>query len=143
MPVKSLFLYHMSDNSIHPQNKRPGQGTIIAICFLAIAVLALYFGAPAGEGWPVKCPLFQLTGWQCPLCGSQRAVHELLHGNIGSAWNYNPGLWISLPYFILWVIGNNIPGTRRFKIVGWAARDRVFFTAFALFMCWGVIRNFI
>lgn len=39
-----------------------------------------------------------MTGLDCPGCGSQRAVHELLHGHIQSAFYLNPLFVVSLPY---------------------------------------------
>ena len=42
------------------------------------------------------CPFLTLTGYQCPGCGSQRALHQLIHGNIVQAVALNflllPGL---------------------------------------------------
>lgn len=38
-----------------------------------------------------------MTGLQCPGCGSQRAIHALLHGDIISAWRFNALLVISIP----------------------------------------------
>lgn len=31
-----------------------------------------------------------LTGWLCPGCGSQRAIHQALHGNFISSFYLNP-----------------------------------------------------
>lgn len=44
-----------------------------------------------------KCPFLVVTGLECPGCGSQRAVHSLLHLNIVDAFCYNALLVISLP----------------------------------------------
>lgn len=41
-----------------------------------------------------------LTGWQCPGCGSQRAVHYLLNGHFAAAWQMNPLLLVAIPYLI-------------------------------------------
>lgn len=39
----------------------------------------------------------ELTGWQCPGCGSQRMIHSLLHGDFAAAWHYNALLLILIP----------------------------------------------
>ena len=41
------------------------------------------------------CPLHRYTGLWCPGCGTTRALHQLLHGNVVSAFRFNP-LAISL-----------------------------------------------
>ena len=48
-----------------------------------------------------KCPFLALTGLQCPGCGSQRAVHSLLHLDIRNAFGYNALLVVSLPIIAL------------------------------------------
>ncbi len=42
-----------------------------------------------------------LTGMKCPGCGSQRAIHALLHTDIKTAFSYNALLVLSIPYVIL------------------------------------------
>ena len=44
-----------------------------------------------------KCPFRLLTGLQCPGCGSQRALHALLHGDIAGAWRFNAMLVAFIP----------------------------------------------
>ncbi len=71
----------------------------------AIAVVAaglvLFLFNPEESGLFPRCPFLMLTGYECPGCGSQRAIHALLHGNLCAAWGYNPLLVISLPYIIV------------------------------------------
>lgn len=45
-----------------------------------------------------------MTGLQCPGCGSQRAIHALLHGQLTEAWHYNAALFFAVPLCILYVI---------------------------------------
>ncbi|MCM1109265.1 MAG: DUF2752 domain-containing protein [Clostridium sp.] len=42
-----------------------------------------------------------ITGLQCPGCGSQRAVHSLLHADLRAAWGYNALLVAFLPFVLL------------------------------------------
>lgn len=44
-----------------------------------------------------KCPVLTLTGLKCPGCGSQRAIHHLLHFDIPGAFGQNALLVLSLP----------------------------------------------
>lgn len=47
------------------------------------------------------CPFHKYVGLDCPGCGSQRAIHALLHGKILLAINYNLLLVISLPFLLV------------------------------------------
>jgi hypothetical protein len=48
-----------------------------------------------------KCPFYHLTGYQCSGCGSQRAIHSLLHLNFPEAFRQNPLVPLALPYLAL------------------------------------------
>ena len=62
-----------------------------------------------------RCPIKWLTGWDCPGCGSARALHALLHGHPGDALAFNPWLPIVLILSVLALIGSARPGRiRRF-----------------------------
>lgn len=67
-----------------------------------MVVLLLLYGLvnPAESFFP-RCPIHALTGWQCPGCGSQRAIHALLNGDMAQAWGYNPMLFFFLPVIAL------------------------------------------
>lgn len=62
----------------------------------AVAVLRVY--DPASSGIFPPCPLHYLTGLYCPGCGSLRAMHQLLHGNLRAAWAMNPLTCVLLPF---------------------------------------------
>ena len=68
------------------------------LALLAIAGLGALFFAfnPALYPFP-RCPLFFLTGLHCPGCGSQRALHALLHGRVAQAAGLNLLAVLSLP----------------------------------------------
>lgn len=109
---------------------------------LVLAVLAmLYWGAPGSESWWLKCPMYQITGWQCPLCGLQRAVHAFLHGDLHSAWRYNPALWLLLPYLSVGVLGSCSERVARSRVYALATSSRVVLAVILLLCMWGVARN--
>lgn len=56
---------------------------------------------PATTVWMPKCFIHVVTGWDCPGCGSQRAVHALLHGDFRGAFAANAFLVCLLPYLLL------------------------------------------
>ncbi|HEV2402338.1 MAG TPA: DUF2752 domain-containing protein [Candidatus Sulfotelmatobacter sp.] len=55
---------------------------------------------PATSGVFPPCPLHFFTGLYCPGCGSLRALHALMHGNLQLAWAMNPLTILFLPYLI-------------------------------------------
>jgi len=63
----------------------------LIIGIFCISLISLYyFYNPEGKLFPFpKCPFFSLTGLHCPGCGSQRALHQLLHFNIIQTLNHN------------------------------------------------------
>ncbi len=64
----------------------------------AIALAALYVFDPRNPGGYPVCPFLGLTGYHCPGCGTLRALHQLLHGNVLGALGYNPLTLLSLPF---------------------------------------------
>jgi Protein of unknown function (DUF2752) len=72
--------------------------TVAALSGIAVAVFLLRAFDPATSGIFPPCPLHYLTGWYCPGCGSLRAIHQLLHGNLRAAWAMNPLTIILLPF---------------------------------------------
>ena len=60
---------------------------------IPIAILALgmlYFNLnPKSFAYFPKCPFYSFTGLYCPGCGSQRAFHEILHGNLWVGIQHN------------------------------------------------------
>jgi hypothetical protein len=73
---------------------------MLAAMFLlgGVAIVLLRVFDPAASGVFPPCPVRYLTGLYCPGCGSLRAMHALLHGDIGRAWAMNPLMMVTLPF---------------------------------------------
>jgi hypothetical protein len=80
-----------------PVGKR---GVVLFLLVLA-GLSTLAWIDPARSVLFPRCPLHMLTGLHCPGCGSQRALHQLLNGNLGRALALNPLLVVSLPVLAL------------------------------------------
>lgn len=65
-----------------------------ALAVLAAALALLFFFDPARSRFYPKCMFHELTGLQCPGCGSLRALHALLHGQVRRAFAFNPLLFV-------------------------------------------------
>ncbi|HKI88149.1 MAG TPA: DUF2752 domain-containing protein [Draconibacterium sp.] len=65
-----------------------------------MVVLAVLFFVldPAKNALFPKCAFYSLTGYYCPGCGSQRAIHSLLHLNISGVVSNN---FLFLPAVLL------------------------------------------
>jgi uncharacterized protein DUF2752 len=55
----------------------------------AAAAVVLFAFDPATSAIFPSCPLRVWTGWLCPLCGTLRALHALVHGSLVGALHAN------------------------------------------------------
>lgn len=70
--------------------------------FVVIAIFFVYyFFNPSHYSLFPKCPFHSLTGFDCPGCGSQRAIHALLNADIAAACNFNILLVASIPFLFI------------------------------------------
>ena len=76
-------------------------GLPLLMALLAVLIIVYYRVSPSSSIFFPKCPFLLLTGMKCPGCGSQRAVHALLHADVISAFAHNALLVVSMPYVAL------------------------------------------
>lgn len=77
----------------------------LLLIFLVVGgTLFYYYFDPKSESFLLKCPFKFFTGYDCPGCGSQRALHHLLHGEIRQAFSFNPLFIIAIPYVIVGIL---------------------------------------
>ena len=84
-----------------------GRGTmkwplLISGSVAALVAAILFCFDPSQYAFYPHCIFHQVTGYLCPGCGGLRAMHQLLHGNLASAWHFNALLVASLPLLSLW-----------------------------------------
>ncbi|MCB0464112.1 MAG: DUF2752 domain-containing protein [Aequorivita sp.] len=125
------------------------------IKFLKIALITTLLGGffiiffsynPSENSFFIPCPFHYITGLFCPGCGSQRAIHLLLHGDILGAFRFNPLMVLTLPILIYslgitlvnWIFGTKyrfilfysnffIFGYFGIAIIYWVLRNLPFF----------------
>ncbi len=112
---------------------------VVLFIALVMAAVIYFLFDPATTPFP-RCPFLTLTGWQCPGCGSQRAIHSLLHLDIAAAWRYNAMLVLSIPYVVLLLVAEW--GRRRdlYRVLN---SEVLIWCYFALVVAWWVLRNVI
>ena len=107
---------------------------------LATALAVYFLFDPATTPFP-RCPFLMLTGLKCPGCGSQRAIHSLLHLDIAAAWRYNALLVLSIPYVLLLVVAEWGGARRESRLYRALNREWLIWSYFALVIAWWVARN--
>ena len=110
---------------------------IIVLC-LGGAVL-LFAMDPESNIFP-KCLFYSITGYSCPGCGSQRAIHDLLHLNISGAFRHNAFLVCSLPLVALLLILERRQSTHT-KIYALFISKVFIFSLILLVLSWWILRN--
>ncbi len=106
---------------------------------MAMAFYFAYDPAAQGSLFP-KCMFRVFTGYQCPGCGSQRALHALLHGHLAEAVHYNAALPVGGLLLLLYL-------TAEWKCLSWprfymALNNRWMGMGLLLsLLAWWVLRN--
>ena len=109
---------------------------------LVIAAVIYYVYDPATTPFP-RCPFLVLTGWECPGCGSQRAIHSLLHLDFAAAWRYNAMLVLSIPYVVLLVVAEWLGRRRQSRLYRVLNSEVLIWSYFVLVVAWWILRNVI
>jgi hypothetical protein len=95
---------------------------------------------PNQSGHYPTCPFLFLTGRYCPGCGSLRAVHALVHGDLGAAIGLNVltvlGAVVLTGMWARWAARSWRGETRTTVAPRW-----VHYTLLAVVVAFGVVRN--
>lgn len=115
---------------------------ICAIAAIAAAAgTAVYFALdPATCAVFPRCPFYVLTGLKCPGCGSQRALHCLLHMDIAGAAANNFLLVAALPLVAL-LAASELLRKRKPRLYAAVNSARLCMAVFAVITAWWVARN--
>ena len=99
--------------------------------------------SPAQSPFFPKCPFLWLTGFRCPGCGSQRAIHALLNAEIGAAFRQNMLVVIFIPYIVLGAVTDLIrhPSPLVMKIRLHLFGVRAIWIVFTVIVVFAVLRN--
>ena len=108
----------------------------------ALAVFYYMVDPAAADMWTPRCAFRVLTGYDCPGCGAQRALHALLHGNLRAAWGYNPYIFFAVPVAVVYVLAYTFPGrlTRLRRMLFHPAAVAVILVSV---LAWWIMRNII
>ena len=93
-------------------------GFAVLVSAGAAGLVALVAVDPASSSFFPRCPFHSLTGLHCPGCGTLRGLHQLLHGNLRTAFSLNALMVSCLPLvvygsvsgFVRMLSGRKLPG---------------------------------
>lgn len=116
--------------------------TRLVLLTVAIAAIAAAYAAvdPASSALVPRCTLRAITGLQCPGCGSQRALHALLHGAPAQAWRLNPFLFFAGPLLAALAAAWLFP-SRLARLSNTLRSPAALTTIAAITIAWWIIRN--
>jgi hypothetical protein len=121
--------------------RRSHRWSWLAVAGLLGMAFAYYFFNPTEHAIFPSCRFYQLTDLLCPGCGGQRALHCLLHGEIGRAFHQNAlfilslplGGWLALRLFQFWRTDRALPALYHHRLTPWVV--------FLLVISFGIVRN--
>lgn len=112
----------------------------VSIAIALFFVLAYYYSHDPAEGGAPQCLFRRLTGLDCPGCGSQRALHALLHGEIGKAWRFNPFVFFAVPVIVFYTYAEAVR-RRRPKLYAAAVNPYLLSALLLAVLVFTVVRN--
>lgn len=113
--------------------------TFIAALVTGAIVAAVYFFLdPTRVAIFPPCLFHQLTGLDCPGCGAQRALHQLLHGHWIAAIRLNAMFVLSLP-LLAWMGFRFL--TRSVRNEPWHPNSRWWSAYIAAWIIFAIVRN--
>ena len=88
-----------------------------------------------------RCIPKAITGYDCPFCGTQRALSSILHGNLQTALQINPYIFLISPYFliILLCIFKIIPEGSKIQKIAYS--KPIIIISGIITIAWWIIRN--
>lgn len=123
-------------------SKKILKGSILSLFLILLAVLYWVYN-PSDYSYFPKCPFREITGYLCPGCGSQRAIHYLLNLDVISAIKENGLLVLSIPYVLTGFIVDAVkhPGV---LVLKWRKRlfgQTAIFILLAIVIVFWIVRN--
>lgn len=120
------------------------RSALAVIVAVAVVIIAVYTCLdPTQYNFFPRCPSKLITGYDCPGCGSQRALHALFNGDFVSAARYNLMIFPAGLMVVLLTVCEL--GRHRYQ-----ALERLYlrlnapaviWTVFILFVVWTAVRN--
>ena len=98
---------------------------------------------PTKESFFPVCPFLKLTGYRCIGCGSQRAIHDLLHLDFKAATSENILAVIFIPYLVTGFIFDMVKNKSE-KLLKWRKAlygNRAIIIVLIIMISFWILRN--
>lgn len=115
---------------------------LLVVAGLVMLVLGFIYYAldpSTSDAFP-RCSFLSLTGYKCPGCGGQRAVHALLNGDVAGAFRFNALLMIAVPWMGLCLFAEG-RRTRNPRLYARLNPELLMSLFLALTLSWWLLRN--
>ena len=113
---------------------------IVAVAAVVVGVVIYSTFDPSASRWFPRCPFLMLTGLKCPECGTQRAIHALLHGDVLSALRFNALLPVSIPLLLLYGYAE-VVRTRKLRFYNRVNSLTAILAVLIVVIVWWIVRN--
>ena len=105
-----------------------------------------YVEDPAKSFLVPKCPMKMLTGYDCPSCGAQRAIHAFLHGRFLEALSYNLFFVVAIPFLLatayaVVMVRRPEPSDFTLRLYDFVTSRYTLYSYVAVYIIWWVVRN--
>jgi hypothetical protein len=108
---------------------------------LFLGAIYVFAFEPGKTGFFPPCIFRQLTGLQCPGCGSTRALHHLLHGHLATAFTLNPLFVIAMPLLLYALLRHTAFSFRGITPKPNALPSRYIYLIFVVIVSFWIFRN--
>ena len=106
------------------------------------SLAALYYWVDPENTVLLPCPFHYLTGLHCPLCGSQRALHHLMHGELQLAFWTNPlliaGILIAILFLVYRWINSGLGQPSKIRLL---SSEKLTYTSIGIIVLFWIARN--
>lgn len=118
------------------------RGLLLLVAIVVVMVMGVVYYAldPSSSGLFPKCAFLEFTGYKCPGCGSQRAIHALLNGDVVAAFKYNALLFISIPWIAVCIYAES-QRVRNPKLYLRLNSQLLIWLFLIMVLLWWVLRN--
>ena len=89
----------------------------------------------------IPCPIFSVTGLYCPGCGVTRMIYSIFKLDFYQAFRYNPLLFISLPFFIFFIVNDIYSKIKNKESLYKKVPEYIWIIVIFIFMIFGILRN--